>query len=97
MSTPDTADNERRAQIERVKEAGFAAVSGRTVAQREKARATKADEWAGWWHREMEIHNSSNPVELLPDAFARLEQLAEDKALFAVRQLRSDLRKALTK
>jgi integrase len=30
------------------------AVSGRTVAQREKARATKADEWASWWRREME-------------------------------------------
>ena len=57
MSTLDAADNEQRAQIERVKEAGFAAISGRTIAQREKARATKADEWASWWRREMEIHN----------------------------------------
>ena len=81
MTTPDAADNERRARIERVKEAGFAAISGRTIA---KARAGKADEWASWWRREMEIHNSIDPAELLPDAFARLEQIAEDRARGAI-------------
>jgi hypothetical protein len=70
---------------------------GRWLAQRERARADKADGWAGWWRREMEIHGSSNPAELLPDAFARLEQLTEDRIMFAIRQLKADLRKALIK
>jgi hypothetical protein len=96
MPALDTAaDNDRRARISSMKETSRAALSGQTVAQREQARATKADEWAAWWHREMEINNSSNPTELLPDAFARLEQKAEDLVLSAVRQLKSDLRKAI--
>jgi hypothetical protein len=97
MPALDAADTERRALISDMKETSRAALSGQSVAQREQARATKADEWASWWRREMEISNSINPAELLPEAFARLEQLAEDRALSAVRQLKSDLRKAFAK
>jgi hypothetical protein len=95
MSTLDTTGNERRAQISSMKEAGRAALSGQTVAQREKARAARADGWASWWKREMEISNSVDPAELLPEAFARIEQIVEDRIVSAVRQLKSELRKAL--
>ena len=48
MPALDAADNERRARIERVKEAGFAAISGRTIAQRERpARARRMNGQAG--------------------------------------------------
>ena len=78
MPALDAADNERRAQIERVKEAGFAAISGRTIAQREKARATKADEWASWWRREMEI-----PIAMIgPDSGRHPPQPAPKSFIF---------------
>jgi hypothetical protein len=98
MPDLDAADNERRrAQIARVKEAGFAAVSGRTVAQRTADRDALADRWADWLHREMTIRNVDDPVALLPDALARLQQAAEDQTAAAIRRLKTDLRKALTK
>ena len=39
--------------------------------------------------------NSIDPAELLPDAFARLEQIAEDRALSAALTIKAQLRKAL--
>jgi hypothetical protein len=97
MTAPDTADNERRARISSVKEAARAALSGQTVAQRDRTRNARAGEWSRWLRKEMDVHGCEDPAEVLPAALAHLEQIADDHVIAAVRQLRSDLRKALAK
>ena len=97
MTTPDTADNDRRARIRSVKEAGWATLSGQTVAQRDQIRNTRASAWSKWLRKEMEGHGCEDPAEVLPAALAHLQQIVDDTVIAAVRQLRSDLRKALAK
>jgi hypothetical protein len=97
MPTLDAADNEQRARISSMKEAGRAALSGQTVAQRNRTRNARASEWSRWLRKEMEGHGCEDPAEVLPAALAHLQQIVDDTVIAAVRQLRSDLRKALTK
>jgi hypothetical protein len=97
MSTPDTTGNERRAQISSMKEAGRAALAGQTVAQRNRTRGARATEWTQWLRKEMDSHGCEDPVEVLPAALARIEQIIDDRTLSAIRQLKSELRKALAK
>jgi hypothetical protein len=97
MPALNAADNEQRARIRSVKEAGWAALSGQTVAQRDQIRNARASEWSRWLRKEMDAHGCEDPAEVLPAALAHLEQIIDDRTLAAVRQLRSDLRKALAK
>ena len=64
--------------------------------QRTKRREDKADAWAKWLHERMDSTGCSDPVELLPDILARVEQLAEDRVAGAVVEIKTTLRKALT-
>jgi hypothetical protein len=43
----------------------------------------------------MDDAGCANPTEILPDAFARLEQLAEDRVAAAVREIKKTLKDAL--
>jgi hypothetical protein len=95
LDSADRKDRDRRARIRRAKEAGVAALGGQSVEQRTRKRETSADEWASWLHQELEIRGCTNPTEILPDALARLEQIAEDRTATAIRSLKASLRKAL--
>jgi hypothetical protein len=44
----------------------------------------------------MDASRCADPVELLPDAFARLEQLAEDRIAASVKEFKDVLRKAIS-
>jgi hypothetical protein len=48
-----------------------------------------------WFHSRMDSSNVTDPVELLPDAFARLEQINEDHIQAAVHKLKATLAGAL--
>lgn len=90
----DEAERARRAEY--VRDTKAALDKGETFEQRSLRREKMADEWARWFRQKMDAGSVADPVVLLPDACARLEQLAEDRIAAAVRDLKATLRKALS-
>jgi hypothetical protein len=88
-------DNTQVRRREYMSETRSALANGESLERRSQARQQKADLWTAWLREKMDNAGVSNPVELLPDLAARLEQLAEDKAAEAVRKLEAKLKKAL--
>jgi hypothetical protein len=95
MTAADAAEREQARRTEYVCETRTALQNGERYDERAGKREAKADEWAAWLHRKMDETGCATPTELLPDALARLEQMSEDHAAAAVRELRAILRKAL--
>jgi hypothetical protein len=83
------AERARRAEFAR--DARAAAQKGETLEQRIKKREEKADAWAQWFRRTMDNKRCTDPVELLPDACARLEQIVDDRVAAAVAELKAVL------
>jgi hypothetical protein len=77
----DEAERSRRTEF--VREARAAAYQGINPEARTQKREEKADAWSQWFRQKMDHNDCADPVELLPDAFARLEQLSEDYTLAA--------------
>ena len=73
-----------------------AVAQGISFEERRERYETKANAWLKWWTREMKVRNCDDPNELLPDACARLDAIIEDRVAMAIRDLRAELRKALT-
>jgi hypothetical protein len=97
MAAAVTLDrNERARRAEFVREARAAALAGESTDQRAQKRDAKAADWSRWFRDQMERTGAAEPAELLPEAFAKLEQLAEDRAAAAVREVKAALRKALS-
>jgi hypothetical protein len=69
--------------------------SGETIDKRFANYEKKADDWAAWFRDRMDATGSDNPSDLLPEAFARLEQLNVDNINTAITQLKGNLRRAL--
>jgi hypothetical protein len=90
----DEAERARRAEY--VRETKAALDKGETFEQRSLRREKMADEWARWFRKKMDAGSVADPVVVLPDACARLEQLAEDRIAAAVRDLKATLRKAIS-
>jgi hypothetical protein len=88
-----TTLNTAEARIEYMRETRSALANGERLDQRAEKREAKADAWSRWFHERMN-HKGCTAPELLPDAFARLEQLAEDRAAAMVRELKKTLREA---
>jgi hypothetical protein len=78
-----------------VRESRAALQNDETLDRRTKRRENKADDWAKWLRSKMDDTGCANPTEILPDAFARLEQLSEDHAAAAVRKIKKALKDAL--
>jgi hypothetical protein len=93
MTTLNNAERARRTEY--VRESKAALQSGESLDQRTKKRAAMADEWMAWFQEQMDTTNCADPGALMPDAFARLQLIAEDKAAEAVRRLETKLKKAL--
>jgi hypothetical protein len=86
----------RRAELIRNSRAiCLSGVGGDTIDQREAKRETKADAWSRWFHARMDGVGTTDPVEVLPDAFARLEQISEDQIAAAIHKLKTTLMGAL--
>jgi hypothetical protein len=69
------SEAERARPAEFARDARAAAQKGETPEQRTKGGKEKADAWAHWFRRKIDDNGCANPVELLPDACARLEQI----------------------
>jgi len=89
----DEAERARRAEL--VHEARAACRQGISPQERTLQREAKADTWAEWLRRKMDLSGCADPTALLPDALARLEQLNEDRVIAAVRELKASLQEAL--
>jgi hypothetical protein len=78
------AERDRRAEI--IRDARAALQQGETLEQRTGEQ--KADAWANWFRRKIDSSGCAGPVELLPDACARLEY---DRVAAAVAELKAAL------
>jgi hypothetical protein len=89
------SDTERARRKEWVRESRAALQQSQTVEQRAGRREEKADDWAAWIHQRMDSSNCTDPVELLPDILARMEQTVEDRVAAAIAEIKAALRGAL--
>jgi hypothetical protein len=87
------AERARRAEI--MRDTRAALQQGESLEKRTKKREEKADAWAHWFRRSMDNKRCTDPVELLPDACARLEQIVDDRVAAAVAELKAALKGAL--
>ena len=61
---------------------------GLTVDKRLEQRDAKADAWAKWLRWKMDTSRCTDPVELLPDILAQMEQLVDDRVAVAVNEIK---------
>src|SRR5262245_19971980 len=87
------AERARRAEFAR--DARAAAQEGETLEQRIKKREENAEAWAHWFRQKIDSNGCADPVELLPDAWARLEQIVDDRVAAAVAELKVCIDKVL--
>jgi hypothetical protein len=96
MTTSSPIDaNERARRRDWVRDPKAALARGQGFEQRTKQRDDAADDWAAWMHRKMDESGINDPVQLLPDAFARLQQLGQDHTAAAIKELKASLKGAL--
>jgi hypothetical protein len=95
MSTTQT-EAERIRRREYVRDMRAANQRGISVEAREKQRADSAAAWTAWLHRRMDESGCTDPVELLPEIIARIEQTIDDKVAAAVAGIKQTLRKAMS-
>jgi hypothetical protein len=67
-----------------------------TVAARTARFEKQADSWSAWFRDRLDATGSDNPSDLLPEAFARLEQLNVDAINSAIAELKGTLKRALS-
>jgi hypothetical protein len=92
---------ERRRRAELNSDTREALRGGQSLEQFLEAREALADQWAQWFHVEMEKFGVTDPIEVVPNALARLEQRcvaeAREAAKAAAREeLQRMLRRAIT-
>jgi hypothetical protein len=88
-----TSERIRRSELRRDNLGALA--RGVSLEQRSKQREEFANEWSAWLRQRMDACNCDDPTAILPDALARLQQLAEDSALAAIKELKKTLMGAL--
>ena len=91
----EISEQERFRRGEYVRDSRAALAQNETVEQRLAKRDAKADAWAQWFRQRMDASGCTDPVELLPDALAKLEQLADDRITVAVNELKTAIKGAL--
>jgi hypothetical protein len=89
----DEAERARRREF--VDDSMGAVLANETFEQRTKRREKVADDWAQWFRRKMSEGGYRDPVQSLPDAFARLEFMMQDKINSAVADLKKSLLETL--
>jgi hypothetical protein len=87
------SEHERQHRTEQVRDLREAVRQGETLEQRSARREQRADEWVRWFYQRMEP--GGDPVELLPDALASLEQMIDDRVAAAIREFKLALRNAV--
>jgi hypothetical protein len=84
-----TNERIRRSELRRDNLAALA--RGVSLERRTEERERYASEWAAWLRQRMDSADVDDPVQILPDALARLQQLAEDSAVGAIKELKKAL------
>jgi hypothetical protein len=96
MSTSPQTEAERVRRREYVRDAKGANRQCISIEKRIKQREDAAAEWAQWWRQKMESSGCDDPVQLLPDAFAKIEQAMDDRVAAAIAELRANLKRAFS-
>jgi len=91
-AVPTEVERARRTAYVRESKAAFA--QGVTL-QRARDREAKADEWTHWFRQKMDVGDCTDAAELLPDAFAKLDQLIDDRVAVAINEFKTAVRGAL--
>jgi hypothetical protein len=94
-ANPDTAALRQR-RIDEARAAARAALSGELPEKRIRSLETKADAWARWFRNKMDDGGVGDPLTVLPDALARLEQLNEDHVAAAIRKFKTAMKRAMS-
>jgi|SRR5215831_4765101 len=93
-SMSNISEQERFRRGEYARDSRAALAQNETLEQRLAKCETKADIWAQWFRQKMDA-SGCDPVELLPDAFAKLEQTIDDRVTAAINEIKATLRGAL--
>jgi hypothetical protein len=88
-----TSERIRRSELRRDNLGALA--RGVSLERRTEERERYASEWAAWLRSKMDACDCDDPTAVLPDALARVQQLAEDSALAAIKDLKKALMGAL--
>jgi hypothetical protein len=90
------SEHEKFRRREQVRDTRAALAQNQSVEQRLKARTDKTDAWTEWFRFRMKATQCQDPMELLPEALALLEQLADDRVTAAIAEMKTKLKGALT-
>jgi len=93
--TTSISTSERIRRAEYVRDSKAALARGESLELRGKQREQFANEWAAWLRQRMDAADCDNPVEVLPDALSRLQQMIDDRIAVATNELKATLRGAL--
>jgi hypothetical protein len=95
-TTTQLSEEERVRRRELVRDMRAANQRGISVEQRTKLREDAAAEWTAWLHRRMDESGCTDPVELLPDILAKIEQTIDDRVAAAIAEIKQTFRKAMS-
>jgi hypothetical protein len=95
MAMTEISEAERFRRSEYARDSLAAVTQNETVEQRLAKRDAKADLWAQWFRQKMDASGCANPVELLPEALAKLEQMISDHTAAAIKELKTAIKGAL--
>jgi hypothetical protein len=90
------SEQERIRRREHVRDTRAALAQGESVEARLKARNVKAEAWTQWFRYRMDATRCTDPMALLPEALALLEQLADDRVTAAIAEMKTKLKGALS-
>jgi hypothetical protein len=89
------SEHERFRRGEHARDSRAALAQNQTLEKRLAQRDAKADTWAKYLRHKMDAARCTDPVEVLPEALAKLEQLLEDRIAVATKEIKAALREAL--
>jgi hypothetical protein len=90
----DSLERTKRSRRIYVRALKSALKSGDTYERHVAKIETKTNDWQEWFRDRMDATGSDNPSDLLPEAFARLEQRNEDNTNAVVGEFKKALGRA---
>jgi hypothetical protein len=99
MTNIDAGEQVRRREF--VRDMKAASAQGQELEEYRAKRDQAADEWAAWFHEAMDQYQANDPVEVLPQALALLQERAIAEARAAAKEaaqatVKAMLRRAIT-
>jgi hypothetical protein len=95
MPTTNLSTAERIRRFEFIRDSKGALTRGVTLETRSKQREEFANMWTAWIRQRMDASGADNPLEILPDILARLEQIVDDRVVAAIKEFKVAIKGAL--